>query len=125
MTGVERLRLGHLVSRRPSSLSGGEQQRTALAMALIRDPSCLLMDEPFTRMAPRDRRLVREGLNALRDRGCAIVISGHDVEDLFEVADRVVWVVAGTSHVLGPPERAANHHQFRREYLGPGRGEPP
>lgn len=116
---TERLRLGDFLGRRPPSLSGGERQRSALAMALIRDPLCLLMDEPFSGVAPRDRPLIRDGLVTLRDRGCAIVISGHDVEDLFEVADEIVWVVAGTSHVLGPPERAAGHHQFRREYLGP------
>lgn len=119
---IGRLRLRDLVSRRPSALSGGEQQRAAVALALVRDPSCLLMDEPFARVAPKDRPLIREGLEALRDRGCAIVISGHDVEDVFEVADEIVWVVAGTSHVLGPPGRAASHHQFRREYLGPRRG---
>lgn len=122
---VGRMRLGGLVSRRPSSLSGGERQRATLAMALVRDPSCLLMDEPFAGVAPKDRPLVREGLQTLRARGCAIVISGHDVEDLLDVADEIVWVVAGTSHVLGSPERAVRHHQFRREYLGPRRGAPP
>ncbi len=116
---IERLRLGDLSSRRPSRLSGGERQRAALALALIRDPSCLLMDEPFSGVAPRDRPLIRAGLEELRERGCATVISGHDVEDVFEVADEIVWVVAGTSHVLGSPRRAANHDQFRREYLGP------
>jgi ABC-type multidrug transport system ATPase subunit len=118
---IEHLRLNDLVGRTPSSLSGGEQQRAALAMASIRDPSCLLMDEPFAGVAPKDRPLVHEGLVTLRDRGCAVVISGHDFEDLFEVADEIVWVVAGTSHVLGSPERAAGHDQFRREYLGPRR----
>lgn len=121
---IERLRLEDLLGRRPSSLSGGEQQRATVALAMIRQPSCLLMDEPFAGVAPKDRPLIREGLNALRDRGCAIVLSGHDVDDLFDVADEVIWVVAGTSHWLGSPERAARHDQFRREYLGPGRGRP-
>lgn len=116
---VERMRLDDLAKRKPSSLAGGERQRAALAMALIRSPSCLLMDEPFAGVEPKDRPLIREGLEALRDRGCAVVISGHDVDDLFEVADEIVWVVAGTTHVLGAPERAATHDQFRREYLGP------
>lgn len=118
------MRLNDTLDRKPSTLSGGEQQRAALAMALIRDPSCLLMDEPFAGVAPKDRPLIREGLETLRARGCAIVISGHDVEDVFSVADEIVWVVAGTSHVLGSPEEAEAHHQFRREYLGPGRGRP-
>lgn len=117
---VERLRLNDLTTRKPSSLSGGEKQRVALALAVIRGPSCVLMDEPFAGVAPKDRPLISEGLETLRARGCAIVISGHDVEDLFDVADEIAWVVAGTSHVLGSPEQAASHDQFRREYLGPG-----
>ena len=116
---IERMRLDDLLDRKPSTLSGGEQQRAALAMALIRGPTCLLMDEPFAGVAPKDRPLIHDGLKQLRDRECAVVISGHDVEDVFAVADEIVWVVAGTSHVLGSPERAATHHQFRREYLGP------
>lgn len=123
-TAIERLRLGELLDRRPSSLSGGERQRTTVALALIRGPTCLLMDEPFAGVAPKDRPLIREGLHALRSRGCAIVLSGHDVDDLFEIADEIIWVVAGTSHWLGSPNRAAQHDQFRREYLGPGRVGP-
>lgn len=119
---VDRMRLSDLLNRSPRSLSGGERQRATVAMALTRRPSCLLMDEPFAGLAPKDRPLIRDGLTALRDDGCAVVISGHDVEDLFSVADEIVWVVAGTTHVLGSPERATSHDQFRREYLGPGRG---
>ena len=122
---VARLRLDVVLDRRPAFLSGGEQQRATLAMALLRRPSCLLMDEPFAGVAPKDRALIHEGLRMLRAQGCAIVISGHDVEDLFEISDEIVWVVAGTSHVLGSPSQAAGHEQFRREYLGPGRQAPP
>jgi ABC-type multidrug transport system ATPase subunit len=121
---IDRMRLGDTLGRKPSTLSGGEQQRAALAMALIRQPTCLLMDEPFAGVAPKDLPLIREGLKTLRERGCAVVISGHDVEDIFAVADEIVWVVAGTSHLLGSPEKAATHHQFRQEYLGPRRIQP-
>lgn len=115
---VVRWALDDLLDRKPPNLSGGERKRASLAMALVRQPSCLLMDEPFLGIAPKDRGFVTEGLRALRAQGCAIVISGHDVEDVFEVADEVVWVVAGTTHVLGSPEVARAHDQFRREYLG-------
>lgn len=116
---IDRLDLGKFIARKPGSLSGGEKQRASLAMALLRRPSCLLMDEPFAGVAPKDRRLISDGLSVLRERGCAVVISGHDVEDLFSVSDEIVWVVAGTTHVLGHPSEARKHHQFRREYLGP------
>lgn len=115
---ISRLALEAFLDRKPPTLSGGERQRASLAMALVRAPSCLIMDEPFVGIAPKGRLLVADGLRALRSHGCAIVISGHDVEDLFEVSDEIIWVVAGTTHVLGSPEAARSHDQFRREYLG-------
>ena len=115
---VERLQLAEFIDRRPKGLSGGERQRSSLALAALRDPHCLLMDEPFAGVAPIDRPLIARGLEDLRERGCAVVISGHDIEDVFAVADEVVWVTSGTTHDLGSPEHAAAHPQFRREYLG-------
>lgn len=117
---LESMRLNDLLDRRPREMSGGERQRATLAMALLRRPLCLLMDEPFAGVAPKDLPLVTRGLLTLRDSGCAVVVTGHEVNELLALADEVVWVVAGTTHSLGSPQQAALHHQFRREYLGAG-----
>lgn len=119
---VEELRLSTVLSRLPQDISGGERRRASLALALIRKPECLLMDEPFSGIDPTDRELVAQGLRSLRDDGAAVLISGHDVPDLFEVAEEIIWVTAGTTHWLGAPEEARHHDQFRREYLGPRGG---
>jgi ABC-type multidrug transport system ATPase subunit len=116
---VERLRLEEFLDRRPPQLSGGERQRASLALAILRQPDCVLADEPFAGVAPKDRPLIAVALRELRSAGAAVVVSGHDVEDLFEVSDEVVWMVGGTTHDLGDPREAAKHDQFRREYLGP------
>jgi len=113
------LRLDDLVDRKPNRMSGGERQRALLGLAMVRAPTCLLMDEPLAGVAPLDRPLMARGLELMKAQGAAIVISGHDVEDLFAVADQVIWVVAGTTHWLGRPEDAREHSQFRAEYLGP------
>ena len=118
---AESLRLEGLLDQRPHQLSGGERKRVALGLALIRRPRCLLMDEPFAGVAPVDRPLVARGLLSLKAEGVAVVISGHDVEDLFDVSDEVIWVVAGTTHWLGTPDQASEHHDFRMSYLGPRR----
>lgn len=118
---VEETRLAEFLDRRPARLSGGEKQRTSLALALLRSPACLLADEPFAGVAPADRPIVAAALRELAKGGCGVVVSGHDVEDLFAVSDRVVWMTAGTTHELGDPASAREHFQFRREYLGPGR----
>ena len=54
--------------------------------------------------------------------GCAVVISGHEVHTLLDVADRITWCTAGTTDELGSPADARAHEAFRREYLGPGSG---
>lgn len=79
---------------------------------------------------PRLARLARRGLMYvpqnhlgaphLKVKAHLGVTSGHDVRPLLAISDAVVWSVAGTTHHLGTPEEAVRHHQFRREYLGPG-----
>jgi ABC-type multidrug transport system ATPase subunit len=119
---VAELEMGEFLDRRPRSLSGGERQRASMALALLRVPSCLLADEPFAGVAPKDRPLITASLRRLAGGGCGVAVSGHDVDDLLEVADHVVWMTGGTTHDLGSPEAAREHHGFRRDYLGPGRG---
>lgn len=115
---IERFRLGTLLDRSTPSLSGGERRRASFAVAEILTPACLLADEPLRDLAPLDAELVISSLRALRDRGCAIVITGHDTSSLFELADDVVWLTAGTTHHVGTPAVAREHWQFGREFLG-------
>lgn len=116
---IDELGLGGLLDRSPKRLSGGERQRVALAVAMIRDPACLVIDEPFTRLSPMDQGLFARVLRAFAARGMAVVTSGHDVPELLAVSNAILWVTAGTTHWLGTPEEARGHHQFRQEYLGP------
>ncbi|HEX6695013.1 MAG TPA: ATP-binding cassette domain-containing protein [Longimicrobiales bacterium] len=100
-------------------LSGGELHRAEVASCIARAPSCLIADEPYAGVSPIDAERLTLALNHLRARGCAIITSGHDVPALMAVADEVVWVTSGTTHALGGPAEAADHHQFATEYLGP------
>ena len=89
-----------------------------MAGALIREPACLLADEPFAGIAPKDQTTIGTALRRLAERGAAIVLSGHDVEALLSVTDEVIWCVAGTTHGLGSPDEARAHSQFVKDYLG-------
>lgn len=115
---VGELKLEQLLDRRPSELSGGERRRAILGMALVRRPSCLLIDEPFSGVEPLDRPAIARGIRVLTSAGAAVVISGHDVNDIFGVSDQIVWTTAGTTQFLGSPDVALEHRQFRLEYLG-------
>lgn len=117
---VERHGVGKLLSRLPGQLSLGERRRVNVALACARRPRCLLADEPLAGIAPADAERLAAHLRALAARGCAVVVTGHEVPQLLAVADTVVWAVAGTTHWLGAPAEAVEHEQFRREYLGMG-----
>jgi len=92
---LERVGLAHRAGARPPQLSGGEQQRVAVARALANDPPVLLADEPTANLdASRGRDLARL-LRQLADddRRCVVIVS-HD-DRLREVADRVLWLEDG------------------------------
>ena len=114
---VSRLRLDPLLDRPPEQLSTGERRRAELALALIRAPRCMLADEPLMGLAPRDADDIAAALRELAAGGCGLIVTGHEVRVLLDTADEVVWVVAGTTHALGPPEEAVRNRSFVRDYL--------
>jgi ABC-type multidrug transport system ATPase subunit len=112
LSGLE----AHL-DQRPPALSQGELRRAELALALLRGPACLLADEPYRGLAPYDREALTASLRHLAQRGCAVVVTGHEVPALWDVADRVVWCTDGTTYDLGSPAAAAENWRFRQGYL--------
>jgi ABC-type multidrug transport system ATPase subunit len=111
--------IAHVAGHRPPSLSGGERRRAEFAAALVRRPTCLLADEPFRGVTPKDADVLTAVLRRLANDGCAVVLTGHEVPTVLAAADHVTWCTGGTTCELGPPSSARTHDAFRREYLGP------
>lgn len=122
---VQILELEQLLDRHPPEFSTGERRRAEVALALVRDPRCLIADEPLRGIDPKDTEVLLAVFGALASRGCAVVISGHDALDLMTIADEVTWVREGRSHSLGSPAVARLDERFRREYLEAGPLPPP
>ena len=120
---VAALRIEPLLNRRPDTLSTGERRRAEVALAVARNPACLLADEPHRNIDPTDRQIIAGALLALARQGCAVVITGHEVEDIATSVDTVTWCTDGTTYELGDPATALGHWRLVRDYVGPGRAE--
>jgi len=118
---TERLGITALLEQFPYSFSGGERRRAELAVALLRAPVCLLADEPFRGIAPKDAEVVMAAFRHLAEQGCGIVLTGHELTFVLPVADEVIWVHSGTTTLLGSSTEAEENWHFRREFLGTGR----
>jgi ABC-2 type transport system ATP-binding protein len=71
-------------------LSGGEQQRTLLALALLGRPKVLVLDEPTSAVDPEGRQVIRDIIRSERERGCALLITTHELVDAERMANRLV-----------------------------------
>ena len=87
---LAQLDIGDLADRHIRELSGGQQQRVFIARALIGEPELLLMDEPTSGVDVRLRHEILHLLDALNDRGLAIVLSTHDLNGIAAHLPRVV-----------------------------------
>ena len=92
---LDRVGLLSLASRPARRLSGGEQQRLALARALARQPEILLLDEPTASLDPAATRFVEEIILAAAHSGTKIVMASHDLGQVRRLAGDVVFLVRG------------------------------
>jgi ABC-2 type transport system ATP-binding protein len=93
---LELVGLADASSRRVQEMSKGMQQRLGVAQALIGDPKLLLLDEPTSALDPVGRRIVRELLESLRDRGVAVLLNSHLLGEVERVCERVAILTRGT-----------------------------
>ncbi|WP_199424962.1 ABC transporter ATP-binding protein [Actinotalea solisilvae] len=101
---LDRLGVGHLATRRPHELSGGQAQRVALARTLAADPRALVLDEPLAALDPRARADVHRALaEHLAPFAGPCVVVTHDVVDALVLADRLVVLEDGRVVQEGAP----------------------
>jgi ABC-2 type transport system ATP-binding protein len=99
---LERLGLGGLERRAYRQLSGGEQRRLALALALVGRPQVAFLDEPTTGVDPAGRQVIRRVIGDLRDEGVTVLLTTHDIDEAERVADRVVIIDRARLVAEGP-----------------------
>ncbi|MDK9698398.1 MAG: molybdenum ABC transporter ATP-binding protein [Siculibacillus sp.] len=101
---IEVLGIGHLLTRRPGTLSGGEKQRVAIGRALLMSPDLLLMDEPLAALDDQRKLEILPFIERLRDEfAIPIVYVSHSVEEVARLASTVVRLDHGRVARIGTP----------------------
>ncbi|RUL47910.1 ABC transporter ATP-binding protein [Lysinibacillus antri] len=78
-----------------SKLSGGQQKRLAIAVALIHDPKLIFLDEPTAALDPRARHEIHQLIQKLHEDGKTIVFTSHDMDEVSKLAKRVIMIDDG------------------------------
>ncbi len=107
--------LAEKANARTSTLSGGQQRRLDVALALIGDPELLFLDEPTTGFDPSARRQAWDVIGGLRDLGKTVFLTTHYMDEAQALADRVAIISAGRIVATGSPEDVGGDREARTE----------
>ena len=114
---AKRVGLGLRLDAIAGSLAHGEQRQLEVGLALATSPKLLLLDEPMAGMgADESARLIAliKGLGS----EIAVMLIEHDMDAVFQLADRITVLVAGRIIATGTPDEIRNHSDVKKAYLG-------
>ena len=114
---LEQMGIARQAIKYPSQLSGGEQQRVAIARSLALKPELLLFDEPTSALDPERVHEVLDAIRSLANNGMTMVVVTHEISFAKEVADRVLFMDSGKVIETSSPEiffSNANHERSRK-----------
>jgi iron(III) transport system ATP-binding protein len=118
---LELMQLTSMQKRYPSQVSGGQQQRIALARAIVIEPSVLLFDEPLSNLDAKLREYMRDELRKLQKRlGITSLYVTHDQEEAMAISDRIVIMQDGVIRQVGSPRAIYEHPEsiFVATFMG-------
>jgi ABC-2 type transport system ATP-binding protein len=92
------------------NLSGGQKQKTGLALSLVNSPELLFLDEPTTGLDPNARRAIWEVIRSLKAKGKTIILTTHYLDEAQQLADRVAIMDHGKIVAMGTSEEIIHQH---------------
>ncbi len=117
-TLLQELHLTPLAKKKALTLSGGERRRLEITRALITNPSCLMLDEPFANIDPIAIQEVGLIVRQLAKKGIGILITDHNAREIFSVVNRSYLVSEGKILLSGTVEELVNNEHARHTYFG-------
>jgi lipopolysaccharide export system ATP-binding protein len=115
---LARFKLDHVRKNTAGRCSGGEKRRLEIARCLVCEPLLILLDEPFAAVDPLTKEDIRRNIRELADAGIGILITDHDVREVFRTADRAYLVSDGQVVTEGTPHGLVNNQKAIDAYLG-------
>lgn len=119
---LDLIRLAERADVHVSELAYGEKRRLEVGLALATSPTLLLLDEPLAGMSPRERVETVKLLKSI-SRGRTLIVIDHDMESLFELAERITVLHEGRVLVEGTTDEIKGNARVREAYLGGVDGE--
>ena len=101
MKFLERVGLADKAKLKVKKLSGGQQQKVQLGVAIINEPKLLILDEPTKGLDPMNRKLLLEIVEEYRKKGTAVIYITHLMEEVERLADKVLIIKDGTRMAYG------------------------
>ena len=115
---LARFKLEHVRRNNAARCSGGEKRRLEIARCLVCEPLLILLDEPFAAVDPLTTEDIRRNIRELADSGIGILITDHNVREVFRTADRVYLITDGLVVTRGTPHQLVNDEIAVKAYLG-------
>lgn len=112
------LHLQDLAKKKALTLSGGERRRLEITRALVTNPTCLMLDEPFANIDPIAIQEVKQIVKILAKKNIGILITDHNAREIFSVVDRSYLVSEGKVLLSGTVQELVNNQHARHTYFG-------
>lgn len=110
MALLEKLDLAENAESKVDELSKGMQQKVQFAVTVMHEPELIIVDEPFSGLDPVNRLVIKDLLENLREQGTAIIMSTHQMNQIEEMADRMLMISHGQRKLYGEVD------EIRKEY---------
>jgi len=118
---LKEIKLEDAASKKFGQLSGGQQQRVSLVISTIHNPRLVLLDEPTTGLDPQSRRQLWERIEAIRERGHAVLLTTHSMEEAESVCDRIGIIDHGKVIIIDTPQALIEKYKNDPEVIAVSR----
>jgi lipopolysaccharide export system ATP-binding protein len=115
---LQELHLEPLANKKAIALSGGERRRLEITRALVTNPTCLMLDEPFANIDPISVHEVKQMIRHLSEKNISILITDHNAREIFSIVHRSYLVREGKVMLSGTVDDLVNNEEARSTYFG-------